>query len=681
MRRLIVTVAAVAAYLPVWASPVLEVVVVTATREAQPLGQVTSAVSVFDEEQIRFIAPSHPSELLNRSAGVYVNNLGGEGHMTAIRQPLTTAGVYLFLEDGVPTRPTGFFNHNGLYEVDVAQASRVEVIKGPGSAVYGSDAIAGVVNSITAVPSDEFSAELGLEAGDYGWQKVTADLSGAGLRWQFTGNRNDGYRDASMSDRASTLLRMDNEIGIASVKTIFSATAVNQSGISPLGDGDYRSDPRRNLFQGSVAYRDVRALRLSSEWRLDLGAADELTLTPFYRWNTTELMPSWMVSYDPNIADTRFQTYGLLSQWRHQFEDDSVLLVGVDLDLSPSEYREDRLQMFRQGDVYTGYARTGQRTYDFDAEQTSISPYVQGEWQLPHGVRLLAGVRYDYFRVNYDDRLAGQPADPRYRRPPSQTAEFEQWSPKLGATWQVTDWISLYANYHTAFRVPSVGNLFRSGSSLGTDTLAPVEALNKELGARMDLSADWYLGVAVYELTKDHDLVSIIDAGTRRVVNAGETEHRGIEVELQGQLTDTIDVQLGWTWTRQTYERFSVITGSFPNFQNTAYDGNDIPRAPGNLGQLAVGWRALTLLRLEWSLERVGAYYLDDANTGRYDGHTLQHLRGSYQLTDALEIYARIYNLTDRRHSVYSSLAVNTGEAEYQPGYPRTGYLGVRWRF
>ena len=95
----------------------------------------------------------HPAEIVNRTPGVYVSNFGGEGHMTAIRQPITTKPVYAFLEDGVPIRSTGFFNHNALYEINIPQADRLEVIKGPGTAIYGSDAIGGVVNVFTRDPS------------------------------------------------------------------------------------------------------------------------------------------------------------------------------------------------------------------------------------------------------------------------------------------------------------------------------------------------------------------------------------------------------------------------------------------------------------------------------------------------------------------------------------------------
>ena len=64
---------------------------------------------------------------MNRISGVYVSNFGGEGHATAIRQPITTKALYAYLEDGVPIRSTGFFNHNALYEINIPQAGRLEV--------------------------------------------------------------------------------------------------------------------------------------------------------------------------------------------------------------------------------------------------------------------------------------------------------------------------------------------------------------------------------------------------------------------------------------------------------------------------------------------------------------------------------------------------------------------------
>lgn len=76
-----------------------EMIVVTSSRQAQSLTNLAESVTVLNEQLIKDVSPGHPAELLNRVPGVHVNDLEGEGHMTAIRQPITTGGVYLFLED------------------------------------------------------------------------------------------------------------------------------------------------------------------------------------------------------------------------------------------------------------------------------------------------------------------------------------------------------------------------------------------------------------------------------------------------------------------------------------------------------------------------------------------------------------------------------------------------------
>src|SRR3989304_10432771 len=147
----------------------IEDVVVTGTREAEPTKEVPQTVGTVKGEVIDDIKPSHPAQVMNRVAGVWIRQTTGEGHVTAIRQPLTTQPLYLFLEDGIPIRSTGFFNHNALYEINMPGAERIEVIKGPGTALHGSDAIGGAINIMTKAPSLTPEIEIITEAGEYGW--------------------------------------------------------------------------------------------------------------------------------------------------------------------------------------------------------------------------------------------------------------------------------------------------------------------------------------------------------------------------------------------------------------------------------------------------------------------------------------------------------------------------------
>ena len=148
-----------------------EAVTVTDARGARLKRETPASVGMVSREVIAETRPSHPSEVMGSVPGVWVNVTGGEGHQTAIRQPLTTGPVYLFLEDGVPTRSTGFFNHNALYEINLPAADGIEVTRGPGSALYGSDAIAGVVNVITRSSLERSGLDATLEAGEFGFRR------------------------------------------------------------------------------------------------------------------------------------------------------------------------------------------------------------------------------------------------------------------------------------------------------------------------------------------------------------------------------------------------------------------------------------------------------------------------------------------------------------------------------
>ena len=96
-------------------------VVVSTSRERQLAATTPLSVAVIGEAAVGEARAHHPADIVNRSPGVYVSNFGGEGHATAIRQPITTKAVYAYLEDGVPIRSTGFFNHNALYEINLPQ--------------------------------------------------------------------------------------------------------------------------------------------------------------------------------------------------------------------------------------------------------------------------------------------------------------------------------------------------------------------------------------------------------------------------------------------------------------------------------------------------------------------------------------------------------------------------------
>ena len=176
---------------PSRADTIVEQITVTATREEERLVETPASVGIVEAETIELDKPSHPAQVMGQMPGVAVAVTNGEGHSTAIRQPFTTSPVYLFLEDGIPTRSTGFFNHNALYEINLPQAGGIEVIQVP-SALYGSDAIGGVVNVLTPAPPTELDLHGSFEGGDFGWRRALVGVGNGtedgGDRFRVEGN-------------------------------------------------------------------------------------------------------------------------------------------------------------------------------------------------------------------------------------------------------------------------------------------------------------------------------------------------------------------------------------------------------------------------------------------------------------------------------------------------------------
>jgi outer membrane receptor for monomeric catechols len=124
----------------------LDEVVVSGSKEAGALRTSVASIGKVSRATLKDKKPTFVGQVLNQVAGVYVTDFGNEQHNMSIRQPLSYNAVYLYMEDGIPIRPTGLFNHNATYEINLAGTGEIEVMKGPASSLYGSNAAGGAVN-------------------------------------------------------------------------------------------------------------------------------------------------------------------------------------------------------------------------------------------------------------------------------------------------------------------------------------------------------------------------------------------------------------------------------------------------------------------------------------------------------------------------------------------------------
>jgi outer membrane receptor protein involved in Fe transport len=672
---------------------VLPAVTVTGSREETLLSETPSAVGIIAREAIAFTRPSHPQQILGQIPGVALAVTNGEGHTTAIRQGFTTSPMYLFLEDGIPVRATGNFNHNALYELNMPSAGGVEVVRGIGPALYGSDAIGGIVNVLSRLPTSAAGADLSIEGGSFGWGRVLGGIDSGrigsnAVRADINLTHTDGWREKTAYDRQSLNLRWDHEADPYTViKTIMGMTKIDQQtgANSALPYDLYMDNPTINLR--SPAYRKVDAFRLSSAIEKELGQGQQLTITPYFRDNRMDLNGSYNFSSSARIENTAVQSFGLMTKFRKNFDDRmrTRFIAGLDIDHSPSERREDSITLSSTGaglyKQYTGYT-IGNRIYDYKVVYESVAPYAQLETSPVAKLRLVAGLRYDYARFALDNRLGGGGVVNGLYQVNDTTVDFARLSPKLGMTWALTSTAHIFASYNQGFRSPSESQLFRSGGTVGANGIAQAEAAlalkpiladQFEVGLR-DTAQDWSYEVVAYVLNKKNDLLGRKD-DTDAVVqtNNGTTQHKGIELGLGRPVSSSLRVDLAASYAKHRYVDWAGTTSGGTDYN---YSGNEIESSPRLMGNMRLTWRPSiqTEAQLEWV--KLGSYYLDAANAyGKYAGHNLFNVRLSHRLDQRWLLFARIANLMDKRFA--DSASATSSGALYSPGLPRAVYLGM----
>jgi outer membrane cobalamin receptor len=207
------------------AEEILDEIIVTATKDSQPLRELASTLSVVDSDALSEISHTHINEALQRVPGVWLSRGNGQEHLTAIRSPVLTGagscGAFLMSQDGISLRAPGFCNVNELFEATTELADRIEVVKGPGSSVHGSNALHGIVNIISPEVEPDLR-RITIEAGPHDYARSKLSLSSENLRVDFSGTHDGGYKDESGFDQQKLLLKHHFSSSKRQINTTFS---------------------------------------------------------------------------------------------------------------------------------------------------------------------------------------------------------------------------------------------------------------------------------------------------------------------------------------------------------------------------------------------------------------------------------------------------------------------------
>lgn len=651
-------------------------VVVTAERRAEPIAEVAQSITVLGADELRLINADHIAEALARTPGVSLHRGSGAEHLTAIRSPVLTggagAGSFLFLENGVPIRSAGFANINGLFDAHYEVAGGIEVVRGPSGALYGANAIHGVVNVLTPAPTEKLSvfAEVFGDTEDrYKWKGSVSGTVGAhGLFAGASVTSESGYREDAGLDQQKLSLRHVWTGNGASLDTVFSFHNLEQEtagfifGAETLTD---RAARRTNNFP--LAYRDAKSARLQSTLTLERGDATRIQITPYARWNEMAFPQHFLPSNA--LERNSHWSVGAQSAIYHDVGRLS-LIAGID-----AEYTEGTL--FELQERETIFSFTQGLHYDYEVRAVNASGFVEAEYELDPRTFITLAVRVDGTIYDYENRTEnGIALDPdgdagRFLRPPDQVDRFVTASPKFSIRREFSDALTGYVSYARGARPPQTTDLYRLQANQIEGGARPETIDAIELGLRAGLGDRINLDLAGFWMDKNNFFFR--DADGFNVPN-GQTRHVGVEADLRIALLETLTLQSAVTYAAHTY-RFDRVVGRTSEIISS---GDDVDTAPRVLANTRLSWTPLDRLTLEAEWVSVGSYFTNAANTRRYDGHNLLHLRGEALLTDRLAAFLTLRNVTDELYAERADFAF--GNDRFFPGEVRTFGFGLRYR-
>jgi len=614
-------------------------IIVTANRAPTPADQVAASVTLLDKPAIDRAGDFAVADLLQRTPGVTISRNGGYGTATSLRIRGAETDQTVVVIDGVklndPSAVGGGYNFANLL---VGDASRIEVLRGPGSTLWGSQAIGGVVNIVTALPTKPLEGSFDVEAGSRETVSGRAAIGGitGPLAWRIGGQSftTDGIsaiaRSAGGTERDGYTNRTATARGVLTIADGISADLRGYYSDGKAGiDGFDGDSPELAFNEEFVGYAglnvDLFEGRFRNRFAYGYTDTDRDNIDPRRARATT---------FSAKGRNERLEyqgSFALTTRWNAVF--------GV----------ENERSRFSTVSPPASLATPVPESARARAEITGV--YGQLTGQVIDGLTLTGGVRHDdHSRFGSKTLFSG------------------------GAVWALGAGTVIRANYSEGFKAPTLYQLF---SEYGNNALAPERARGWEAGAeqrfldgRVTVGGTYFERrtrdqidyFSCYPAQPDNPLCLAPGTTTSRYgyyANIARTFTRGVEAVGQVRLNDRLSADANYSWI------------AAENRSGGADDGNWLARRPRHAANGAVSYSlpsgASAGVAVRWS----GKSFENASNTTRLDDYTLVDLRLELPVSSEVRVFARAENVFDE---------------EYQTafGYGTLGrsiYAGLRGRF
>jgi iron complex outermembrane receptor protein len=675
---------------------VLDPVVISVTRGVEQRAFDTPAsIDVIDAATIENAGPQvNLSEALARVPGVvalnrqnYAQDIQISSRGFGARSTFGVRGLRLYV-DGIPA--SGPDGQGQVSHFDLSSATRIEVLRGPFSALYGNSS-GGVISMFTADGGPDTVAELATTFGSDGLRRTGLKLSGqqGQLQYNLSASRfeTDGSREHSAAERTGFNGKVKYTLN-EDTRWTFVVNGVRMPDVQdPLGltRKELETDPRRATAAAltfntrkSVDQNQVGTLL---EHRFD--GRNSMQLTGYYGERSTRQYQSIPVATQTpptqpgGVIDLARQYGGLDARWIHRAQlMDRPLTVTAGLAVD----RQDEDRRGYQNFVGATLGVQGALRRQEDNRVQNFDQYLQAEWSPADRWRLSAGLRHSRVKFESNDHyiVPGNPDD-------SGSQSYSATAPALGAVFFVNDDVNVYAALGRGFETPTFNELaYRPGGATGLNfDLKSATSRQWELGVKSRLGPDWALNAAYFRARTADELVVLSNTGGRSTFqNAGGTQREGLEAALSGRWRGGWSTYVAATWLDAYYRDGFLTCTSAPCTKPVTpiAAGNKIPGIPRTSVYAELAW-AHVPWGLETALEyrRVGAMPVDDRNTDSAPASSVFNVRLSLaQKTGrwALRELLRIDNLANKNY--VGSVIVNEGNGRFfEPAPGRTWLLGA----
>ena len=648
----------------------------SATKIEAPLRDIPQTVNVVPQSLLRDQAAQSMQDALKTVPGVGLSHGDGQRDQVTIRGFSAIADQFV---DGL--------RDDALYFRDLSNIEQIEVLKGPASVLYGRGSSGGLINRITKKPGSNLS-EVGITLGRWNQRRGEFDLARAPqdsiVSYRLTGaiERADSYRDQQFLDRkalaASVLIKPSTDTSV-----LLQADYLKDQRLTDFGIPAYQGRPVNvspGTYYGAANARDVdvsRAEVASLGMTLNHRINDEWSVRNALRYYDYSLDRSnTLVGSVNEKAMTTSLTRGAIQREEDGFFNQTELTQKVQL----AGMKHQLLYGFefgRQSKGLLSYSRANVATVSLlnpvlptlplqiagnpSANNQSTfkvaSAYVQDLVSITPQWKALAGVRYDRFQQETQERLPGKPDLGR-----TDTA----WSPRIGLVYQPSSTWSYYASWSKSFQ-PS-GETFALAAS--NAQLAPEKTTSQEVGVKWE-RPDGKVSVTASLFKLERTNIKSTDPTTNTVVPLGVQRTNGLELTFAGEIAPSWQVWAGYAFldgemtTSPAMDAGQPVQGKRPTLTPRQSANLWVTKAVGNGFGLGAG------------MNYVGARFANPGNTVTLPGYTTVDAMAYYR-KGPWDVQLKLNNLLNRSYIVAghgSSPNLNL------PGAPRSAQVVARYRF